>query len=334
MFDILNYIPGKRKVTAKGWCSFNAPCCHHRGHKPDKRQRGGLKQNGNDFSYHCFNCDFKCSFILGKTLSKNTKLFLQWCGVDDSQITRINLESLQHKDLLDYTRPLTQKTKIKFKETTLPNGEMLDESLTHHAKYIEYLHNRKINYSEYPFLITPNEPGRNANRIIIPFTYAGKIVGNTSRFLDGRKPKYLNDQQPGYLFGYDFQKPDWSVCIVVEGIFDALSIDACALGTNTISLEQQELLRRLNRTIIVVPDQDITGMELCEQANNLGYQVSLPEWGLNETGKPIKDVNEALVKYGRLPVLLSIIQSATMSKIKIEMRRKKIAKRNKPETKC
>ena len=99
------------------------------------------------------------------------------------------------------------------------------------------------------------------------------------------------------------------------------------MGTSTISLEQQELLRRLNRTIIVVPDQDKTGLELCDLAIELGYQISLPEWGLNNEGKPIKDVNEAVVKYGKLPVLLSIIQSATMSKIKIEMRKRKLVKR-------
>lgn len=328
MFDILTVIPGKRKTTAKGWISFNAPCCHHRGHKPDKRMRGGLIKNGYDFSYHCFNCQFKCGFILGKTLSKNSKMFLKWCGLDDTQITRINLESLQNKDILDYITPTVRNVAVKFNEVPLPeHSELLDSDNPTHSKFIDYLTSRKINYDDYPFLVSPNDKGRNTNRVIIPFTYKGKIVGNTSRFLDDRKPKYLNEQQPGYLFGYDFQKSDWSICIVVEGIFDALSIDACALGTSTISVEQQELLRRLNRTIIVVPDQDATGLVLCEQAMELGYQVSLPEWGLNDKGKPIKDVNEAVIKYGRLPTLLSITQSATMSRIKIDMRRKKIAKR-------
>jgi hypothetical protein len=327
MFDILNYIPGKRKVTGKGWISFNSPCCHHRGHKPDRRMRGGIKLDGNNFSYHCFNCDFKCGFTLGKTLSSNTKTLLKWLGVDEQQITRINLESLQHKDLLDYTKPTKPKIKIKFKEVALPNGEMLDADNPRHKTFIEYLSKRRINYSDYPFLVTPNDLGRNRNRVIIPFTFENKIVGNTSRYLDDRKPKYLNDQPSGYLFGYDFQRPEWSVCMVTEGVFDALSIDACALGTNTISFEQQELLRRLNRTIIVVPDQDKSGIELCEQALEIGYKVSLPEWGLNDLGKPIKDVNEAVVKYGRLPVLLSILQSATTSKIKIDMTRRRLAKR-------
>ena len=328
MFDILTIIPGKRKTTAKGWCSFNGPCCHYRGHKPDKRMRGGLIKDNYNFTYSCFNCHFKCRFELGKPLSANTKLFLKWCGADEGLITKIGLESLQNKDILDYITPTVRNISINFKEKELPdNSEALDINNPKHHKFIEYIENRKINYDEYPFLVTTNEIGRNSNRVIIPFTYKGKIVGNTSRFLDDRKPKYLNDQPTGYLFGYDFQKPEWSICIVVEGIFDALSIDACALGTSTISLEQQELLRRLNRTIIVVPDQDKTGLDLVDQALELGYQVSLPEWGLNNEGKPIKDVNEATVRYGRLPTLLSIIQSATMSKIKIDMRRRKLAKR-------
>lgn len=328
MFDILTIIPGKRKKTAKGWLSFNAVCCHHRGHRPDKRMRGGLIKENYNFTYSCFNCHFKCKFELGKPLSKSTKLFLEWCGADESLIAQIGLESLRNKDILDYITPVFRSVSINFKEKELPEGSVvLDSTNPKHTKFINYLESRKIDYNDYPFLVTPDEEGRNSNRVIIPFTFNGKIVGNTSRFLDDRKPKYLNDQPVGYLFGYDFQQPDWSMCIVVEGIFDALSIDACALGTSTISIEQQELLRRLNRTIIIVPDQDYSGLELCDQAMSLGYRISLPEWGMNDKGKYIKDVNEAVIKYGRLPVLLSIIQSATNSRIKIEMRRKKIAKR-------
>jgi hypothetical protein len=40
----------------------------------------------------------------------------------------------------------------------------------------------------------------------------------------------------------------------------------------------------------------------------------------------IKDVNDAVVRYGKLATLLSILQNATMSKIKIEIQRKKIEK--------
>jgi DNA primase len=119
----------------------------------------------------------------------------------------------------------------------------------------------------------------------------------------------------------DAQHRDWSVCIVTEGIFDALSIDGVALMHDDINSEQATLLSTLNRQIIVVPDRDETGMRMCDKSLELGYQVSLPEWEAD-----IKDVNDAVIKYGKLPTLLSILESATNSKIKIEMQRKKIGK--------
>ena len=172
-------------------------------------------------------------------------------------------------------------------------------------------------------MITPNDVGRNSKRIIVPYTYKNKIVGHTSRYIDNRIPKYINDQQQGYVFNIDIQKPEWQVCIVTEGIFDALSIDGVALMHDTISNEQAQLLAQLNKRIIVVPDIDKTGMTIIDRALELGYSVSLPNW---EVG--VKDTNDAVVKYGKLPTLLSILQNATMSKIKLEIQRKKIGKAN------
>jgi DNA primase len=74
----------------------------------------------------------------------------------------------------------------------------------------------------------------------------------------------------------------------------------------------------LNREIIVVPDRDKAGMSVCERALDLGYKVSIPEWNAN-----VKDVNDAVKRYGRLPTLLSILEAATSSKITVEMKRKK-----------
>lgn len=322
MFDILTVIPGRKKLTQSGWHSFNAVCCSHRGHKADKRSRGGIRIEGDNWSLHCFNCGFKCGFTLGKSITKNTKQLLDWCGIEDSQISKWNLESLQHKDLLSYVHIKKQKKKIKFKDHELPLGELLDETKVEHKVYVDYIRSRGINVSDYPFMITPGEQGRMGNRIIIPYTFNNKIIGHTSRFLDNKTPKYINEQQPGYVFGIDFQKPDWQVCILVEGIFDALSLNACALTHNTINEDQVELLSQLNRKIIFVPDRDKTGLATCDRALELGYSVSIPEWD-NE----IKDVNDAVVKYGRVVTLLSILQNATTNKVKIEMQRRKIDKR-------
>lgn len=322
MFDILSIIPGKKKTTSSGWHSFNAICCGHLGHKPDRRMRGGIKFDGQtNWSMHCFNCGYKCNFVLGRSISYKTKQLLLWCGIDDTQIGKWSLESLQQKDLLEIVIQKKTKIKIKFKDHELPEGEILDGNNPLHKVYVDYLQLRGINYNEYPFLITPTATGRYANRIIIPYTYNNKIVGHTSRFLDNKIPKYINEQQPGYVFNIDVQKSEWQVCILTEGIFDALSIDGIAIMHDDISNDQAQLIASLNKQIIVVPDRDKTGLKLCDRALELGYSVSLPSWESD-----IKDVNDAVVRYGKLPTLLSILQNATMSKIKIEMQRKKIEK--------
>lgn len=323
MFDILTLIPGKRKKTGKGWWSFNAVCCQHKGHRADTRSRGGIAfENENNWTYHCFNCHFSCKFVLGKSISFKTRQLLKWLGLDDEQIDKYSFQSLQQKDLIEYVNMRRQKLKVKFKELELPDGEILDEDNPTHKPFVDYIHKRGLTVSEYPFMVTPNDEGRNANRIIIPYTFKNKVVGHISRYMDDRIPKYIKEQQVGYVFGYDFQKPNWEVCIVVEGVFDALSINGCALTHDTISEEQAEILRSLNRKIIVVPDLDKSGLDICDRALELGFHVSIPDWG-----EGIKDTNDAVVKYGKLPTLLSIMQNATTSKIKVQMKRLRLDKR-------
>ena len=321
MFDILQLISGKKKLTQSGWHSFNAICCQYRGHTPDRRGRGGIKfADADNWSYHCFNCGFKCGFTLGKSITKNTRQLLSYLGLDKEEIDRYSFESLQHKDLLDFVKVKREKKIIKFKEMHLPeDAELIDVNNIKHQVFVDYLHNRRVSTKDYPFMCTPDDEGRQSNRIIIPFTYENKIVGHTSRYLDDRKPKFISEQQSGYLFGVDLQKSEWEVCIVVEGIFDALSISGCALTTNDINDNQAELLKQLNKKIIVVPDHDKSGMDIINKALDHGFYVSIPEW---ENG--IKDVNDAVVKYGKLPTLLSILQSATNSKAKIEIKRKQL----------
>ncbi len=43
------------KTSPSGWMSFNAPCCHHRGHRTDNRKRAGVVLT-EGIIYNCFNC--------------------------------------------------------------------------------------------------------------------------------------------------------------------------------------------------------------------------------------------------------------------------------------
>ena len=276
---------------------------------------------GNKWSYHCFNCNFKCTHSVGRPINRNTKQLLVWLGCDDTEIQRWNLESLQKRSLVEQyaTQQKTLKP-IKFAEKLPPQGQLINPEDPRHQVYVDYIRSRGLDPQQYPYIVTPHDRARLAKRIVIPYTYKNKFVGYTSRFLDGGWPKYVNEQQPGYVFGYDFQRDDWSVCIVVEGVFDALSIDGCALLHNDISPEQARLLNTLQRRIIVVPDRDQSGLELCDRALEYGYSVSIPQWG-----RDVKDTNDAVLKYGKMYTLLSILESATTSRIKIELARKKIA---------
>jgi DNA primase len=132
----------------------------------------------------------------------------------------------------------------------------------------------------------------------------------------------LNDLSLGYVFGTDLQRNRWNYVLVTEGVFDALSINGLAVLHAEINDAQVRLIRSLGREVVVVPDQDSAGMKLVDRAVELGWSVSMPEWG-NE----VKDVNDAVIKYGRLGALLIIMQARETSKIKIEMRKKQLVKR-------
>ena len=319
MIDILSYIPQKRKQTSSGWVSFNAPCCVHTGESADRRSRGGVKQQEDDWSYHCFNCGFTASFVPGRPVSFKARKLLGWLGVDSTDIERLNLESLKRKSLLDLTaeRNTIKQTQIDFDEKEVPDGvERIDPNNKLHFHYVDYLKQRGIVFG-YPFLVDKKRGPR--DRIVIPYTYKNRIVGHTSRYLDNRTPKFINSQQPGYMFGYDLQKSDWTSAIVVEGIFDALSISGLACMHETISKDQAQLLKQLKRRIIVVPDQDRAGLSIIDAAVEHKFEVSIPEWP-----KDVKDVNDAVVRFGVAQTLQQIHQHAERSKIKIEMAKKRL----------
>ena len=166
MFDVLSIIPGKKKQTNSGWTSFNAICCGHRGHKADRRSRGGIKFEGStNWVMHCFNCGFSCSFTLGKVINPKARQFMVWCGVDSEQVQKWSLESLQQKDLLDFTQEKKHEVVTNFKSRPLPKGELLDTSNPRHKIYTDYLNKRKIDLTKYSFTVTPDDKYRNQFRV-------------------------------------------------------------------------------------------------------------------------------------------------------------------------
>ena len=316
MIDVLSYLPARRKPSASGWISFNAPCCEHNSESRDRRRRGGIKTSDAGWSYHCFNCGYTASFVIGRNLTFKARKLLSWMNVPQEEIERINLESLKHKSiegLLGERQEVMQRLQsIEFEDRDLPADT---QPLNEQAE--EYLRKRCAP-SDYPFLYkTMPRPG-----IVIPFTHDNQVVGHTTRFLDDRMPKYIQDIQPGYVFGTDLQGANWQCVIVVEGVFDALSINGLAVLHADVNDAQVRLIRSLDREIIVVPDQDEAGMRLVDRAVELGWAVSIPDWPTD-----VKDVNDAVIRWGKVATLITIMQARETSRIKIELRKKQLVKR-------
>ena len=328
MIDIISYWKQGRKTkqTPSGWISGNAPCCVHNGQRDDRRSRGGIKSTEQGWSYSCFNCNYTASFILGRSVSFKARRLLSWLGVQDAEIDVLNLESLRHRSihgiLDDRQRVFNILSAIEFEEFDdfPPYSEVVTPEF---PLYWNYIRRRGVP-DDFPVMTAIKNDGIHWVRpfVLVPFTYDNKVVGWTARFLDNKIPKYINHSQPGYVFGTDLQHTDWQYVIVTEGIFDALSISGLALMHNTISDAQAKLIRSIGKEVIVAPDQDMAGMELVDRAVELGWAVSMPPWP-----DDIKDVNDSVVRYGKLATLLTIFENRETSKIKIELRKKQLVKR-------
>ena len=310
---LLTYLPAKRKHTPSGWVGFNAVCCD------DKRQRGGFIVNGGDaVSYHCFNCGFKCSWQPGRHISQKMNKFMRDLNIPDDIIAQLRLEALK----FDTNNTAEVRSIIpKFDVRALPmDSQLITDLLANPPEklipVLEYMVNRKIYPEDFPFYWT-HKVGF-TNRIVIPFLYKGEIVGWTARAVNDAQPKYLSEQQPGYVFNLDNQTDDREFVFVCEGPFDALSIDSCALLGAEIKDSQHWLLKQLGKEIVLIPDRDAAGKATLEQALALEWSVSMPDWP-----DGVKDVNDAVVKLGKLATMWLIVNAKESNNLKIQLRAKK-----------
>lgn len=310
---ILLHLPGKRKQTPSGWISFNAVCCD------DKRQRGGLIFNAGDaVSYHCFNCGFKASWQPGRPLSQKMKKFCRDLNMSDDAISQMGLEALRLNET-STTQITSSIPKFDVRALPIDSVPIVDLLVNPPDKLVpvlEYMVNRKLFPEDFPFYWTPKVGF--SNRLIIPFYKDGACVGYTARSINDTKPKYISEQQPGYVFNLDRQHNNRDFVICLEGPIDAISIDGCALMGAEIKDSQNWLLKQLGKEIVLVPDRDHEGPRTVEQALEFGWSVSMPDWP-----EGIKDVNDAVVQLGRLATLWLIINSKESNSLKIQLKAKK-----------
>jgi hypothetical protein len=330
---IKSLLPAKRKTTPSGWISFNAPCCPHNGQSADTRGRGGVIANQDgSVSYACFNCNFKASYQPGRHLTYKFRKLLSWMGAADSDVKRLVIEAIRVRELINPDEVAQSEEKIEFKVRELPKDAVsfqqlftLDdlENVPHLLKSaVDYVKARKIDTNKYDFCWTDTTAHSLHQRVIIPMIWEGKTIGYTARaFINGVKPKYYSHYEPNFVFNVNNQRRDWKFVIVCEGPFDAMAIDGVAVLGNEVSEQQADLIDALGREVIVVADADKSGSKLIDAAVKYGWGVSFPVWQEDAT---CKDISAAVVKYSKLFVLKTIIDSKESSKLKIELLKKRL----------
>ena len=337
---VTQILPHKRKTNStSGWISFNGVCCQHNGESADTRGRGGLVMNPDGgISYHCFNCNFKASYVPGRHLTYKFRKLLSWLGADEGTIKRLVIDAIRIKDLVapEQLVEVVEQEEIKFKARPLPEEAQTYEQwgmfyllqaenpqvINVPADFglaVEYTHSRKID-NKYTFYWTPDTQHNMNKRVIIPFTWRNQIIGYTSRTFDENvKPKYHNSHEPNYVFNVDRQLKDAKFVIVVEGPFDAMAVDGVAILGNECHEIQADIIDSLGREVIVVPDADKAGARLVDRAIEYGWSVSFPVWQESH-----KDVASAVQAFGKLFVIKSILEAKQSNRLKIELRKKKI----------
>jgi DNA primase len=338
-------LPARKKTSSNGWISFNAPCCVHNGESADTRSRGGMVMNPDGgTSYHCFNCNFKANYTPGRHLNYKFRKLLSWFGASENEVKRLVIDALRVKDLIAPEQlEKVIKEEVAFKARPLPEDAvsfsewktfltLQDEDAPVHPQFVtafNYIYERKIDWEKYEFYTTENQAYNLHKRVIIPFKWKGQTIGYTARtWDDGVKPKYHNHHEPNYVFNVDEQVPNRKFVLVMEGPFDAMSVDGVAILGSECSEAQADIIDSLGREVIVVPDFDLkevkgkmvwAGEALVDKAIEYGWSVSFPVWQ-----ELVKDTASAVEKYGKLFTMKSILEGKQTSRLKIELMKRRI----------
>jgi hypothetical protein len=278
--------------------------------------------------YNCFNCKYTASWQPGRNISEKFKSLCRWLGSSDDQIKELVFEALKTEST-DY-EPDHFVEKVKFTEKELPEGAMsinewvnsayLPDISADISPVIDYIYSRGFDALSEHFYWSP-APGY-IDRVLLPYYYEGKIVGSTARKVREGKPKYLSDQHPFFVFNVDEQDPKNKYVFVVEGQFDAYAVGGVGLLTNEIAQQQAHIINQLGKEVIVIPDQDKAGLMLIKQAIDYDWAVAFPNWE-----DDVKDVADAVLKYGKLFVIVDAIKTAQRGEIKISVARNNLETR-------
>lgn len=317
---IRQYINLASHTSGTGWFPVLCKVCNDSGRKGP---RAGFKFDTGVVGYHCFNCGHKAKYdpSVSRSLSKSMTEILTAFGVPEDDISRLNLQAFKPRDLtFTSATPVAPPVPIEPMVVPLPrNFYPLTEASPNDkwaqlaSNYLEVV--RGIDPNSYPFYmahkIGDDKLDRWFKRVIIPVYKDDKLIFYFGRDLTGKsKRKYLSASfaKEKIIYGFSelFRQTEEPLYIV-EGWFDAFAIGGVAILGNEISEAQAAWFNKSFRKKVYIPDRLGNGRQTAEQALSLGWQVATP--GINTWSDEIKDMNDAVNKYGKMFVMKSLAET-------------------------
>lgn len=298
------------------WASHNCPACIHNGQpRADTRKRGGARLEGDGgYSFNCFNCGFHAGWKPGMPFTDKMQKLATWYGATNTQIIAMTLQADEMFKSGNYQLETTETTHI-YSNITPRDMPLKAKPFSEWAAMpnppYEFIQVVKAMHERNSFLLTANEywwtPEKEHElntRFLIPFIMNDQIIGYTGRSIKPIRLRYFNQYPSHVMYNFDIINNDTiKDVLVLEGPIDAMLVGGVAVCHYSLRENHIDWLLQCKKRIVIVPDRDKDGQTMVQQAINAGFSVAFPEWGeIEENGvkRPIKDVEEAVRKYGRL----------------------------------
>lgn len=307
-------------VNNKGWWPVLCKVCNDRGHKG---KRAAFLFENNNVAYHCFNCGHTAAFNPQehKTISDKMSNVLDAFGID-----RDEWKPIEFNQLGKYFETTKRTETQEIEPATIELPEEFYKLGTRGDKWdiiaTSYLEDRQIDPSLHEFYLSDKSNAKWYGRLIMPVYKDQRLIFFQGRDLTKLQPKkYLSVDVPKDNVLYGFEKlfdHQGDKLFIVEGMFDAMSIGGVATIGNEMTSAQIKWLNKSPKTKIIIPDRFGNGHLLIKPAlEHDNWAVSTPfinGW--------TKDMNDAVVEYGKIYTLKQIIDNITTNKFEIDLKTK------------
>lgn len=300
------------RPNTNGWHPVLCKVCNDSG---KKGKRAGFKFENHIVAYNCFNCGHAAVYnpAENKNPSKNMKIVLDAFSISETEWKKVTLDALIHnyENIVSEYKPL-EPSEIPLLPFFYPLIDDPEDDWCQEAIY--YLTNRGIDWKTYPFYCVKkmDHPTNKRwyGRLIIPVYKDNKLIFYQGRDLTGiHIKKYLSATVPRdtVLYGYDqILVYNTDPLYIVEGWFDAFSINGIAIFGNKLTAQQIIWLNKTRRPKVIIPDRIGDGYILAEQAIELGWKISTLD-----TNDDCKDINDSILKHGMLYTIKTIVDNTT-----------------------